>query len=145
MRRLLTIAFLLFPWLARANEIDYFCLFSGATAAQADTAVGPFWNATISTWDPSTTFPSVTVATPAALINGISPLTGFWIVISQSAPNAALAADTACIMTLDRDVAAVGGSFVLAAAISGTNRTSFSFHPQPMAKSGSAYPSPLGK
>ena len=89
---------------ASANEIDYFCIYSNAAAAQADSPVGAFWNG--SAWDTSTTFPGISVNTPAALING---------------------------------------NFVVAASVTGTNRTSLSFKPQPMAVSGSAYPIPLGK
>lgn len=139
----LALAFALFASSAHANEIDYFCIFSSAATAQADGAVGVFWNG--SAWDTSTTFPGVSVATPAALINGISPITGFWIVVSQTVRNAALDADTNCVMTLDRDQGKINGNFVVAASVTGTNRTSLSFKPQPMAVSGSAYPSPLGK
>lgn len=118
--------------------IDYFCIFASAAAAQADPTVGAFWNGT--SWDLSTTFPGVSVITPAALVNGISSLTGFWIVISQVSPNAAL--DAICVMKLDRDLGIVNGAFVLAAAISGSNRTSLNFSPVPH---GSGYPRPLGK
>lgn len=120
--------------------IDYFCIFSNAAAAQADPTVSAFWNATSSVWDTSTTFPGVSVSTPAALVNGISSLTGFWIVISQRTANAGL--DAICVMKLDRDLGRVNGAFVLAATITGTNRTSLNFSPVPH---GSGYPRPLGK
>jgi hypothetical protein len=128
---------------ASANEIDYFCIFANAAAAQADANVGPFWNGT--TWDTSTTFPGISVTTPQALVNGISSLTGFWILVSRPAPDAGLDGNAACVMKLDRDLGKVNGSFVLAATITGTNRTSLVFKPQPMAVSGSAYPIPLGR
>ena len=126
-----------------ANEIDYFCIFTNAAAAQIDSNVGPFWNG--SSWDTSTTFPGVTVVTPQALVNGISPITAFWIIVSRPIANAGLDANAACVMKLDRDQGAVNGNFVLGAAITGGNRTSLTFKPQPMAQSGSAYPNPLGK
>lgn len=123
-----------------AGEIDYFCLFSNAAAAQADVNVGAFWNGLV--WDQSTVFPGVSVATPAALVNGISPITGFWIMVSRPIANAGLDADTSCVMKLDRDLASVNGSFVLAATLTGTNRTTATFQPVP---NGSKYPRPLGK
>lgn len=128
---------------ARAvDQIDYFCIFSNAAAAQADAPVGAFWNASTSQWDLSTTFPGVSVVTPQALVNGISSLTGFWIIVSRTADSPALDSDTNCVMRLDRDVAAVNGNFVLSSAITGTNRTSLTFQPMP---AGSLYPKPLGK
>lgn len=120
--------------------IDYFCIFPNAAAAQADATVGQFWNASSSIWDTSTVFPGVSVITPAALVNGISSLTGFWIVISRVTPNPAL--DAICVMKLDRDLGIVNGAFVLAGTIIGTNRTSLTFQPVPH---GSGYPRPLGK
>jgi hypothetical protein len=118
--------------------IDYFCIFSGAAAAQADATVGAFWNGSV--WDTSTTFPGVSVTTPQALVNGISSLTGFWIIVSQRAANPAL--DAICVMKLDRDLGLVNGAFVLAATIVGSNRSSLTFSPVPH---GSGYPRPLGK
>ena len=128
---------------AQAGQIDYFCIFANAAAAQADSNVGVFWNGTA--WDTSTTFPGISVTTPQALVNGISSLTGFWILVSRPAADAGLDANIACVMKLDRDQGAVNGSFVLAAAITGANRTSLTFKPQPMARSGSAFPIPLGE
>lgn len=125
---------------SKANEIDYFCIFSNQAAAQADIAIAPYWNGT--SWDQSQTFPSISVTTPQALVNGISSLTGFWIEIANIGPNASLDGDAACVMKLDRDVAATNGAFVLGAAITGGNRTSLTFRPVP---AGSAYPRPLGK
>jgi hypothetical protein len=127
---------------ADAGEIDYFCIFANAASAQADVNVGAFWNATISVWDTSTVFPGISVVTPAALVNGISPITGFWIMVSRPIANAGLDADAACVMKLDRDLAAVNGAFVLAGTLTGTNRTSAIFQPVPH---GSNYPRPLGK
>ena len=49
---------------AQAGQIDYFCIFTNAAAAQADANVGPFWNGT--TWDTSTVFPGISVTTPHA-------------------------------------------------------------------------------
>lgn len=123
-----------------ANEVDYFCIFSSQATAQVDSAISPYWNGT--TWDQSQTFPGISVTTPQALVNGISSLAGFWIEIASAGPNAALDADVACVLKLDRDVAAVNGAFVLGAAITGGNRTSLTFKPVP---AGSAYPRPLGK
>ncbi len=125
---------------ARAGEIDYFCIFTNAAAAQADANVGAFWNG--ANWDQSTVFPGISVVTPAALVNGISPITGFWILVARPAADAGLDANTACVMKLDRDLGKVNGSFVLAAAITGSNRTSLTFQPIPH---GSGYPRPLGK
>ncbi len=134
------IALLLLTCPAYAGEIDYFCLFTNAAAAQADANVGPFWNGT--SWDTSTVFPGVTVITPAALVNGISSLTGFWIIISRLAADAGLDANTACVMKLDRDLGIINGSFVLGASLIGTNRTLAIFKPVPF---GSGYPQPFGK
>lgn len=125
-----------------ANEIDYFCIFANATAAQADANVGTFWNGT--TWDTSTTFPGVSVTTPQALVNGISSITGFWIIVSRPIVDGGLDANIACVMKLDRDLGKINGSFILNSAIVGGNRTALTFKPQPMAN-GQAYPSPLGK
>lgn len=125
---------------AYAGQIDYFCIFANAAAAQADANVGAFWNG--SAWDTSTVFPSISVTTPQALVNGISSLTGFWILVSRPVANAGLDANTACVMKLDRDQGMVNGNFVLAAAITGSNRTSLTFQPVPH---GSGYPRPLGK
>lgn len=144
MNRIVTaIILLLLAGPIRAGQIDYFCIFSNTASAQADGPVGAFWNG--ATWDLSTTFPGVSVTTPQALVNGISSVTGFWIVVSRPADSPALDGDTNCVMTLDRDLGAVNGNFVLAAAITGSNRTSLTFKPQPMARSGSAFPIPLGK
>lgn len=118
--------------------IDYFCIFANAAAAQADSTVGTFWNG--ATWDTSQVFPGISVSTPQALVNGISSLTGFWIIISLPIANAAL--DALCVMKLDRDLGRVNGAFVLAAVLTGGNRTSLNFSPVPH---GSGYPRPLGK
>jgi hypothetical protein len=140
MKRLFAAILILISCSARADEIDYFCIFSNAAAAQADGPVGAFWNGAV--WDTSTTFPGVSVVTPQALVNGVSPITGFWIVVSRTADSPALDADTNCVMTLDRDLGKVNGNFVLAAAITGSNRTSLTFQPVPQ---GASYPRPLGK
>lgn len=122
------------------GQIDYFCLFANAAAAQADANVGVYWSG--SAWDTSTTFPGVSVITPQALINGISSLTGFWIVISRPVADAGLDANINVVMKLDRDLGIVNGAFVLASAIVGGNRTALTFQPVPY---GSGYPRPLGK
>lgn len=131
---------------AHAAQIDYFCLFTSAATAQADSVVGTYWSASAASWDLSRTFPGVKVSTTSALLNGISTFSGFWIVISSNGPNAALDGKVAttgpCYLSLDRDVAKAGGSFVNAAGISGTTRTSLTFSPVP---EGSRYPSPLGQ
>jgi hypothetical protein len=139
-RVLLAICLCLSSFTTRAGEIDYFCIFSNAAAAQADANVGPFWNG--ASWDQSTVFPGISVVTPAALVNGISPITGFWIMVARPSANAGLDADTACVMKLDRDLGAVNGAFVLGATLTGTNRTTATFQPVPH---GSNYPRPLGK
>ena len=59
------------------------------------------------------------------------------IIISRIGDSPALDTDTNCVMTLDRDLGKVNGNFVLAAAVTGTNRTSLTFQPVPH---GSAYP-----
>jgi hypothetical protein len=138
----LALALCLLSRIADAGEIDYFCLFANQAAAQADTNVGAFWNATLSVWDTSTVFPGISVVTPAALVNGISPITGFWIMVSRPTTNAGLDADAACVMKMDRDLGMVNGSFVLSASLTGTNRTLAVFHPIPL---GSGYPQPFGK
>jgi hypothetical protein len=142
MRILFAIIISLWVQRAYAGEIDYFCIFANAAAAQADANVGVFWNGT--NWDTSTTFPGISVTTPQALVNGISSLTGFWIIVSRPISDAGLDANAACVMKLDRDAGRINGNFVTASAITGANRTSLTFKPMPMA-SGAAYPSPLGK
>jgi hypothetical protein len=124
---------------AEAGQIDYFCIFVNAAAAQADVNVGAFWNVTAAAWDQSTVFPGISVVTPAALVNGISPITGFWIIVSRpTSNNPGLDADAACqVMKWDRDAVSV-----VAASLTGTNRTSARFHPVP---AGSQYPQPFGK
>lgn len=142
MKKLAAILLTLLSTPVNAGQIDYFCIFANAAAAQADANVGPFWNATLSAWDTSTVFPGVSVTTPQALVNGISSLTGFWILVSHPVANAGLDANVACVMKLDRDLGKINGSFVLGAAITGSNRTSLTFAPVPH---GSGYPRPLGK
>lgn len=127
---------------AKAGQIDYFCLFATQAAAQVDVAVGVFWDSVNLTWRGDTTFPGVSVVTAAALVNGINPNTGFWIVVSQTARNVALDAKVNCVMTLDRDLGAVNGAFVLAGTLTGANRTNATFSPIP---AGSKYPRPFGK
>lgn len=126
---------------AKAGQIDYFCIFSNAAAAQADGPVGAFWNGT--TWDLSTTFLGVSVVTPQISINGVNTTTGFWIIVARPTANAGLDADTNCVMKLDRDLGKVNGNFVLAASVTGTNRTNLTFQPVPF--DGPGYPRPLGK
>lgn len=143
MKMLAALGLMLLATPVYAGEIDYFCLFANAAAAQADANVGVFWNTTSLAWDKSTTFPGISVSTPAALVNGISPITGFWILVSRPSPSAGLDADVACqIMKLDRELGKVNGAFVLAGTLTGTNRTSLTFQPVPH---GSNYPRPLGK
>lgn len=140
MRWALALLLGLFATQADAGEIDYFCIFANAAAAQADANVGPFWNGT--NWDASTVFPGISVVTPAALVNGISSLTGFWILVARPAADAGLDANAGCAMKLDRDQGIVNGSFVLGGSITGINRTNLTFQPVPF---GSGYPRPLGK
>jgi hypothetical protein len=141
MKRLAIIASLLFASPACAQPFDYFCIFTNQAAAEADATVGPYWNGT--TWDLSQTFPGVTVSTPSALVDGISAVTGFWIVVSSPVDNAALDAKANCVMKLDRQAAILGNAFVVAATgLTGTGRTSFTFQPVPH---GSRYPRPLGQ
>jgi hypothetical protein len=142
MKWLATCLLLLLSGPCHAGQIDYFCIFATAALAQGDANVGAFWNTTTLSWDASTTFPNIKVSTPAALINGISPITGFWILISRPAADAGLDANAACVMKLDRDLGKVNGSFVISGSLSGTNRTSLTFAPVPH---GSGYPRPLGK
>jgi hypothetical protein len=127
---------------ARADQIDYYMLFSNAAAAQADPVVGspPYWNGT--NWNTSITFPGTTLITSQALINGISSFAGFWIIISLPTPNAAIAADTNLVFTFNRDSACRLQSFVLSATVVGTARTLATTHPVP---AGSCYPQPLGQ
>jgi hypothetical protein len=125
-----------------ANTTDYFLIFTNAAAAQADATVGTYWDAADGVWRQDVCFPGAKVITAAALVHGISPLTGFWIMIATVGPNAVLDAHANLVLKLDRDVAAQGGSFVLSAAISGTNRTNATISLVPH---GSNYPHPLGQ
>lgn len=136
------LALLLMCASARADQIDYYMLFSNAAAAQADPVVGspPYWNGT--NWNTSITFPGTTLITSQALINGISSFAGFWIIISLPTPNAAIAADTNLVFTFNRDSACRLQSFVLSATVVGTARTLATTHPVP---AGSCYPQPLGQ
>jgi hypothetical protein len=129
--------------LAKAQPFDYFCIFTNQAAAQVDAVVGTYWIVGNSAWDLSQTFPGVTVSTPSALVDGISAITGFWIVVSSPVDNAALDAKANCVMKLDRQAAILGNAFVVASTgLSGTGRTSFTFQPVPH---GSRYPRPLGQ
>lgn len=125
-----------------AGQIDYFCIFANAAAAQVNPTVGVFWNAAAGVWDTSTVFPGVSVVTQQALVNGISSTTGFWILVSRPVVDVSLDANAACVMKLDRDFGKINGNFVLAATIIGANRTNLNFSPVPQ---GSDYPIPLGK
>lgn len=118
--------------------IDYFMLFSSQTVAESDPTVGLYWDG--SSWDLSQTFPGISVATAQAIINGVSALTGFWIIISTVAPVPALDTHSRLVMKLNRDLSS--GSFVMSSVITGTNRTNLIFHPLPQ---GSNYPQPLGQ
>lgn len=140
MKCVLALILILLSWPASAGQIDYFCLFANAAAAQADANVGVFWNG--ATWDTSTVFPGVSVITPTVQIGGINTTTGFWIVVSRPAANAGLDGNAACVMKLDRDLGKVNGAFVLAGSLAGTGRTNLNFGPVPH---GSGYPRPLGK
>jgi hypothetical protein len=137
---------ILSPFVARADQMDYFCLFATQAAAEANPVVGQYYSASGASWDLSQTFPGIKVTTPSAILNGVSTLTGFWIIVSTAGPNATLAGKVAttgpCYIGLDRDVGKVNGSFVINAGISGSARTALTFSPIP---EGSAYPSPLGK
>ena len=146
MRALLALSFLLAALPLRANEIDYFCLFTNVAGAQANPAVGAYWHPATSDspadWDRSQTNPGLSVVTPQAIVNGVSSATGFWIMISTFGPNAALDADTSCVMKLDRDAAIAGNAFATSTVITGANRTALTFSPVPL---GSRYPLPLGQ
>lgn len=143
MKHLAIIAFLLFASPACAQPYDYFCIFTNQAAAEADATVGTYWDPVNLVWNLSTVFPGLSVVTPAALVNGISPVTGFWIVVSSMTDNAALDAKANCVMKLDRQAAVLGNAFVVAASgLTGTNRTSATFQPVPH---GSRYPRPLGQ
>ena len=122
--------------------IDYFFLFATATAAETDPVVGAFYNVPNTIWRPDVCFPGLKVVTPQTVINGISSLTGFWLLIAQATPNVALAANANLVMVLDRDAANANGAFVLAASITGTNRSNLTFSPTPF---GANYPQPLGQ
>lgn len=140
MKQLIVFLFSILVSPALANEIDYFCLFTNAAAAQTDPNVGAFWDGT--RWDTSTAFPGISVQTSAPNINGINPNTGFWIMISRPAINAGLT--SSCVMALDRDRASNNGQFVLFAvgSLNGTARTNLNFAPVPH---GSRYHRPLGQ
>jgi hypothetical protein len=138
MKRIIALLLLLMMSPAAAGQIDYFCLFANQAAAQADVNVGVFWNTTSLTWDTSTVFPGVKVVTPAALVNGISPILGLWIIVSRPIADAGLDADAACqVMKWDRDSVTV-----LNATLTGTNRTLATLSPAPF---GSTYAQPFGK
>lgn len=125
-----------------AGQIDYFCIFANAAAAQVNPTVGQFWNAAAGVWDTSTVFPGISVSTSASNINGINPNIGFWIVISKTERDAGL--DAVAVMVLDREIGRRNGNFVLFAvgSLNGTSRTNLNFSPVPQ---GSDYPIPLGK
>lgn len=143
MKRLAIIASLLLASPASAQPYDYFCIFTNQAAAQADATVGAYWDPVNLVWNLSTVFVGVSVVTPTALVDGISPITGFWIVVSSMTDNVALDAKANCVMKLDRQAAILGNAFVVASTgLSGAGRTSFTFSPVPH---GSRYPRPLGQ
>lgn len=123
-----------------AHQTDYFLLFTNAAAAQADATVGTYWDG--SNWRGDVCFTGLKIVTAQAIINSISSLTGFWILISNPGALAALDSHPNLVMKLDRDAAALGGAFVVSAVISGTNRTGLTISPVPH---GAQYPRPLGQ
>ena len=118
--------------------IDYIFLFANLAAAIADPTVGAYYN---NGWRMDVCNPGIKVVTAAALVNGVSPLTGYWVMI-ESPPNVALANDAKLVLALDRNAAVQSKPFVVAAAISGANRTNATMAPVPL---GSQYPQPLGQ
>ena len=125
------------------HMIDYVFLFANQAAAQADAAVGAYWLPGNADWRRDVVITGISVSTPTALVFGISTLTGFWIMVCSTLPNAALAASPNLVLALDRDAAINGHPFVAATpGLSGTGRTSATFAPVPM---GSKYPIPLGQ
>ena len=125
-----------------SDQLDYFLLFTSAAIAQSDSVVGTYWDAIDGVWNLSVVFPGIKVITPQAVINGISSLTGFWIIISNAGDVPSLDNHSNLVMKLDRDIAAQGGSFVLSSVITGTSRTNLTFQPGPQ---GHKYPHPLGQ
>lgn len=118
-----------------AHEIDYVLLFTNQAAAQADaTMASAWWDGT--NWRGDTTFPGLTFISSQSL-------SGWMIMISSNGSNAALAVHPKTILVLDRDIVALGGTFVIAAPrMTTAGHTSLRFFPIPQ---GSRYPSPLGQ
>ena len=119
--------------------IDYIFLFANLAAAIADPTVGAYYN---NGWRMDVCNPGIKVVTAAALVNGVSPITGYWIMIESTGPSAALSSNSKLVLVLDRDAAVRSKSFVVAAAISGANRTNATISVVPL---GSQYPQPLGQ
>jgi hypothetical protein len=92
--------------------MDYFCLFASQAAAEANATVGAYYVPASADgpggWRGDVVFPGLKVVTPSAIVNGISTLTGFWLMIATQGDNAVLDSVTNCVMKLDRDVAVRG-------------------------------------
>ncbi len=132
---------------AHAGQIDYFCLYTNQAAAMADPVMtagsNPFWNAALYNWRPDVVYPGIQVITPQAVFNGVSTLTGYWLMIAQPQRNSALENDNACKgLWLDRAAAVANQPFIVGGTISGGNRQNLQFSPVPL---GSNYPQPLGQ
>jgi hypothetical protein len=137
MKRWLALLFFLVATPALAvDQYDYFFLFSTQAAAEVDPVVGHYWNAA-NGWDLSQTFPGISVVTASAIVNGISALTGFWIMISSAGPNATLAGGANMVMSLDRTTAVLVGTPLISSA----GHAAFVWHPVP---TGSTYPAHVG-
>lgn len=124
------------------NQTDYFFLFASAAAAQADPIVGAYWDTVNLIWRGDVCFPGLKVVTSQAVVNGISSLTGFWIMISSPGPNATLAGSANCVLATDRIIAAQGGSFVIASSMTAAGHQNLHFSPVP---AGSQYAQPLAQ
>jgi hypothetical protein len=123
--------------------IDYFFLFPDEAAAIADPVLAPFHIAVDPVgWRCDFCFPNMAIVTPQAVVHGINPNTGFWIMVARNTPINVMGTHANLVLALDRDAANAGGTFVRIAALAGVNRTTATMSVLP---AGANYPQPLGQ
>jgi hypothetical protein len=100
--------------------IDYVFLFASKSAAQGSSSIGSLVNAG------SVSFGGLAVTTSQALVNGIAPSAGYWIMVASVGQNSTYDTDPNAVLTINRDTQKIVSSRLTAAGTA-----SFSFSPVP--------------